>query len=447
MAEAQRAPAGTPEKVREIDARRDHGARGDGKTDDTAALRAWGRAIQRAGGGVAVLPRGIYRVSLKAGEVLLPLEGLSGVRIDAGDATVVDVSSYSGEGRATFLRLRGCSNVEGSLSLQSEPSVTTSGSHTRGLVGVSLEKGSTGISLTLKQKGGLAALQCTSEHNSPPADRARQVRANIKATGCYYPYLAQFSGDNADITLDADTCGRNVFIYGVRDQRLTVRSRNQQVTSLIKAYNGFGCSNVNLDFTDLNSTNCSPAAPCIEISWGDKVAATHSNIHLTTALRNPPSGPFGNTIEFTKYADGGGTIDAAGRGHTLSGFRWTGSSDQSGVGNPHLAMPYGAFGPGDRIERVVLGPLELKGAAALFLPATALRDEMVVQDVVADSHLYIMNGTNGVVRFQRVRALNLSASKDSDDRHIYEDCDIVEGSLQSTRNKSFIRTRVAGRRP
>jgi len=46
---------------------KDFGALGDGKTDDSAALRAASYALRKAGGGRLEFPPGIYRIDESAG--------------------------------------------------------------------------------------------------------------------------------------------------------------------------------------------------------------------------------------------------------------------------------------------------------------------------------------------------------------------------------------------
>src|SRR5262245_33915245 len=324
-------------------------------TDNTAAIRAACAALQSMGGGRLVFPPGPrpYNFAGPTGNAVATLERLAGVTIECPDgATLADTTSYGGRQSAVMFALKACRDVDLGLRIVSQTAVAPSSVVGRGLWAVSLEQGCNGVHVDLDLRGCIGGLRPTKAHNDPASYISQNITGRITATGTYYPYASQFGSANVSLEIFADTCGRNFFIYGSRAQRLTIRSRNQQVTSLIMAYSGFGCEDVDIRIVDRVSTIGVSPAPHLTINWGDSTPATHRNLRIDLNLRNASRPPFGHSITFGRYSDGAGTPDATGRGHVLDGLEVTGISEQAS-GMNHCGMESNcAFALPDAIRRV-----------------------------------------------------------------------------------------------
>jgi hypothetical protein len=290
--------------------------------------------------------------------------------------------------------------------------------------------------------GGLGGVRLEKLPGDPQSYRSRGVRGRIRATGTYYPLNSKYSGDDAELELDVDTCGRNFFIYGVISQRLTVFSRNQQVTSLIASYQGHGCDDVDVHITDVESTIGQRAAPHLSIGWRDQIAATHRNLRLRLNIRNADM-PFATPVIFDKLNNNDGA-DAVGRGHVLDGLDVSGMIDTRGApGINCFGVPSGvSFVPPDAMRRVRFHDLRCTGGGNLDVRLEVLQDIATFENVRVDSgSIYTLNRTNGLVRFVRSAARNFTATQDSADNHEYYESEITLGNSQNyINNKKFYGT-------
>lgn len=425
----------------------DFGAVGDGVTDDSAAFVSAATRIQTVGGGILRgTPGKNYKVLPTVGSSWITFTSLSSIELDFSQSLITDGNTYTGTQQSTMFEFIACSNRKLKGRFTSQIAVTTSTAvSTRGLTYFKLSEGGVGCEVDLDMTGGLIGLNPTKLYTDPASYSSRQIRGRIKASGTFYPYTGQFSGDDVDLNIDADTCGRNFFIYGVKNNTLNVQSVNQQVTSLIKSYDGYGCDTVYVNFNDRSSTANQPAAPRIGVQWGDLTAATHSNINLNINVKNPSGSPWGNTVGFAKYSDGGSTADSVGRGHQLLGFRLTGNSDNTDTSANHVNWEAGAFvktGTPDVQSGIEVGPLRLIGSSnAASFGLTGLTGHAVFSSVWSDHNVYTDNGLNGKAIFLGCKAQNFTSGTSNTDMHDYIGSIIDVGSLQNTNdNKRFFST-------
>jgi hypothetical protein len=428
---------------------KDYLAAGDNLQDDTPNILAAATALQAAGRGILKAPKGTYKVVGSIGAALFTFTNLNGVVIDFSEALIADAAVYVGVQEAVLFKFVNCRNITIVGRVSSQVAVTTNPATTapRGLVVAQLTQGCKNITVDLDITGCKMGLEPTRLFNDPDAYRSSQIRGRIVAAGCYYPYAAQFSGDNAELAIDTDTCGRSYYVYGVSNQRLNVRAKNQQVTSLIWAFSGFGCRDITVKFVDRDSTANQAAAPRMQLGWGDLTPATHANINLTVDVLNPAGSPFGSTFEFIKYSDGGTTPDAVGRGHVLDGFKLAGTSEQV-AGVNHVTQGAGAFAAPDICRNVRVRDLTVVGANAAISfgpssPISQLVGRAIFENVISTGHnVLAYNGANGEVLFVGCQALNFSGAVGEADVHTLLDCNATDGTNQSTVNKTFINTKV-----
>lgn len=421
----------------------DFGGVGDDSTDNDAAFAAWATALQTAGGGMAVIPVGTFRVSPALSAALVTFTGINGLTIIC-QGTIKDTNTYTGTQQATLFKFVGCSDIRVDLTVSSQVAVTTEATNLRGLGALLFEQGCTHLDIDLKIIGGLAGIQFNRAYNDPISYRCRDIQARVNATGCHYPYLAQFSGDNAGVKVDADTCGRNVYVYGVNQNNLDVRSRNQQISTILAAFNGVGCGDIDLRYFDIATNDGNPAAAAVQLYWGDSTPAEHRDIRIHLNVTNP-SGGFGNTFELGKFSDGGGTPDGVGRGHELNGFYLTGYSNQNLGGNQHCTLASGAFAAPDIFSNIEVNGLKLRGASSSFsFPCNVVSDTPRVTGLISNGPVYFYAPAKRV-RFSDCTASVFTGSTASTDMHLYEECTIGDPTNQAVqRHQRFKQTRVGG---
>jgi hypothetical protein len=424
------------------------GAVGNGSTDDTAALVAACAALQTAGGGTLKGVKGkTYKVLATTSNTIAEFSGCNGLTLDFSESLINETKTYSGTESATLFKFTACNNVTVKARVTTQVAVTTSVTNVRGLIVTQFVQGCIGITLDLDVTGGLIGANPTKAFSDSATYISRQITGRIKASGCYYPFAGQFSGHNVDLKLDTDTCGRSFFIYGCNDVRIAAAVKNQQVTSLIKAYNGFGCRDVQVLMVDRDSTANQPAAPRLAIEWGDSTVATHANIAVHLDLKNPSGSPWGNTLEINKYSDGGSTPDVTGRGHVLEGFRLSGISEQvTGVSNVAAGV-FGAFVSPDVCRNFSVRDFTALGTSAPISfgttsPLAVLSGRALFENVHVVHNIYAFNGANGEVTFIDCDAANFSNATTDTDVHTLINCAASDGTVQSVVNKTLINTTI-----
>jgi hypothetical protein len=432
---------------------KDFGAFGDGVTDDTAAIGLAVTTLQAAGGGTLRFPKGTYNVAAVEGSALFTFTSLQGVTIEAPDATITDTHVYSGADftNAVLFKFIATKQISIRAKTSSQIAVTTVAgtTHPRGLVAFQFTQGCKNITLDVEVVGGMMAVNPTKLFNDIDGYRSRQFRGRIVATGVYYPWAAQFSGDDSDLRIDSDTCGRSYYVYGTNNHKLHVRAKNQQATSLIWAFNGFGCRDIEVKFVDRDSDSNQTAAPRMQIGWGDSTAATHANLSFDIDVKNPSGSPWAQNIEFVKYSDGGTTPDSTGRGHVLDGFRLSGVSDMP-AGVNHIGMGAGAFAASDICRNFRVKDFTGYGSTSAFSlgaasPIGQLSGRAMFENVKVGHNIYAVNGTNGEVVFVACEALNFSTATTDTDVHTLISCNASDGSVQSVlSSKTFVNTFVGG---
>jgi hypothetical protein len=434
-------------KARELVSVKDFGAVGDGVTNDSAAFTAWAAAIDAQGGATALIPPGTYKVLLPISGALCAFTAATdGLVILAAGAIIDDQQVYGALDDATFMRFTASKNIDLARGLRFQTTrnaIAYTGAH--GSTGFEFLQGCEGIDLDYEQDGGLNGVKCSKAAVDPASYVSRQIRVRLKGNRIHYPYIGSFSGDGVTLDLDVLDCGRNFFIYGVAQNAIRVRSKNQKVASLIKAYSGYGCSDVTVEYYDRDSDSCNAAAPVIGIEWGDLTAATHKNIKLNVDLANPVASPWGNSIAFAKYSDGGSTADAVGRGHILDGFVLSGVSENVGTGKNHVNNNAGSFAAPDVIRNVGAENLSLRGVSSFSVYWFALSGEAVFKNVNSDRAIYTQNAANGKVVFIGCKVNNFVGAAANTDRHDYISCEIADATDTSTAtNKTYINTYLAG---
>lgn len=263
-------PAGTAEVVNV----RDYGARGDGTTDDTAAIRAAAASV--ASGGLRLhFPAGNYVVSSVAdGTPLLSFTGRDGVTIDGAEATITNPTSYTADTVTAMFSFNACKNVKVHLKEYVGFTLPTPGTHLgyRGASLVYLANACSGVEvkarITNARYGVLAG-----NYSNEALGYSRNLRIDLQTSFCGYP-IALYLAENVRYEIDADDSHRPVYLAGCRDVKGTARWKDLWIapyaTLLTDAKTGTGtsrgCSDVEVASIDkgstvfINNTSCAAIA-------------------------------------------------------------------------------------------------------------------------------------------------------------------------------------------
>ena len=430
----------------------DYGAVGDGVTNDTTAFVNAFADLQSLGGGQITGGQGKnYAIAAPINGTLITLTSCNNINIDFSMCKITDTTTYTGSQTSILFNFVTCSKIDLSANVVSQQSVTLSplAIDARGLKVVLLTQGGSLLNVNLNLIGGFEGINAIKAFNDPESYEFSGITGTIKSYGVYYPYIGTFSGNNVDLIFEAENSNRPFFIYGVSHNKFRLYTKNMQGTALIKAYNGYGCQNVDVDWTDVDSTSNQPAAPRLAIEWGDSTAAIHSDIRINVNWKNPSASPWGNSIGFGKYSDGGGTPDSTGRGHRLYGFKLTGFSNNTGTAVNHVNWEAGSFstsGTPDLMTGYEIGPfVALGNNNAMSWSMTAL-GVAVFNSVTTEQNIYTSNGSQGRVMFNNCQAIAYTGSTSVTDQHAYFYSNIASdptSSLQAYNvSKRFVETQI-----
>lgn len=308
---------------------KDYRAAGDGSTDDTAAVQnAWAELVA-AGGGTLYFPKGSYNVLLPLNTHLIQATSLRGITIHAPSATITDTRTYTGTQQSIFLRFYDCHDVTIRIGkLVSTTPVSSNPTAAMGADAFQFLQGCSRVTVDAEVQNYKLGLGCVRDSTDPQSYKTRGVRARLKTTGTFYPLSFQFSGDDVDAWLDADTPGRAYFPYGVKNHHVHVRAKNQLLTSIIGHYDTV--EDMHLWFYNRESDGTVDGADCIRVLFGGPTAMTHRNLNFYLDMKNVLNGAtyaFDHGIAFFKV-DASDVADPVGRGHVLDGCRVTGVIEQ-----------------------------------------------------------------------------------------------------------------------
>lgn len=435
-----------------------YGAVGDGVTDDTTAIEDAAAAIQAAGGGTLRLTKGTYSVAPTKGLLAdypdetawITFTGLTGVIIDASEAIIADANTYQTTECSILFKFVDCVGVKVNIAKVTSAYGSTSGSTwstSEGLHTLRFAGACSHIDISAHISGGSDAVRFQALSSDAEADKTRHIRAFLKTYRVRNPFVCAFAGSDAEAHIDAEGCGRNFHLYGVKNHRIKVRSKNQKIASSIVAYDGIGCTNIDVNAYDKDSDACNSAAPFIEIVYGDSTPAEMNDIKIHVDVKNSATAPFNQTLTIKKYLDGASTPDTTGRGHVLDGFKLSGNSYQVST-KQHFAefTGGGEFATPDVVRNFSIENFSGLNSGDIILTKTlaCLDGQAVLSNVYCNENIRLIGNTTGQIVMVGCDAEELSNATNDTSLINYVGCNIRTGTIQSFTNKSFQNTRLAG---
>ena len=437
-------------KLRESVSVKDFGAVGNGITNDTAAIQAAVAYINTIGGGILLFPSGSYAVLTTP--VVSPTDptpvfsflNCTGVGIQMEGAQIVDTTVYAAVNNwSTLFGFTNCTNVSLSLKVSTQNWIQDPAYDKRGLNVTQFLGTCSNVTGSLFCRGGIAGVWAyRPTHDAVEASRLFNV--SIDAANMEYPILLEDSGNDFTGKLFAQSCGRNFFIHGVKNIDLDVRVLNNQGTSIIGAYNGQGCSEVNINYYDRESTT-EYTAPAILMQMLDNVAAKMRNINIAFNIYNLAS-PAQNPIFgfYAEYAGIGHVID----GLDISGILECGTGGTYSITNLVSIVGGQQMTSADFMRRINFHDLTVTGSGGAGLidcDLLALKDVANIRNVTTSGgiSIYMRNGSAGRVVYENTNGTNFTSSTANTDIHTY--INTTQTSPQSQINKLYINANENGK--
>ncbi len=278
---------------------RDYGAKGDGTTDDTAAIRA----AFASGGKQFLFPAGTYKIAIPQGESLGAFTNKSGITIDAAAATLDNSSvSYTADALTPIFLFDACTDVSlvlGSYIGFTLPTPTVHHGY-RGATLVCAINGADGVRVDARATNLRYGVQ-TGEYGDPTKGGCKNFDIKIRGSMIGYP-LAAYLAEGIRHDIDVDGIHRGVYIAGCYDVSGILCWRDQyiadtaylitdaltsgtdalaQVAPPANPTTSRGCRNVKITSIDKGSTEMTPSTMCAGFNVSRVDAFTHSNIDIT----------------------------------------------------------------------------------------------------------------------------------------------------------------------
>lgn len=417
---------------------------------NVAALQSAVTAINNAGGGLLVIPPGTYNVvttpvlSPIQPDALFAFESCVGVGIQSLGATINDTTDYDAIYKwSSLFSFKDCVNVSFDVNVTTQAWIQNPANDKRGLNVVTLLGQCINVTGKVKSDGGIAIFRCYhSAHDG--SEQSRVIDVQIDAKSAEYPMLCEDSGNNLNAQIFAEECGRTFFISGTKNVNIDARVLNCRGTAIIAAYDGYGCWDANIRFTDRDST-VGYSTPAIRMEYLQNVAAKMRNINIVFDVYNVTQSPAYNRM-FDLYTEYGGI------GHILDGLDISGITECGANGTYSITNDVGVIGgqawtSADFMRRINFHDLYSSGssgAGAIDFYLAALKDTATVTNVVTTptAGIFMRNGAAGQVVYTNCRSANFTDSTSNTDGHVY--IDTHESAPQSQINKLFVNADLNG---
>lgn len=321
----------------------EYGAKGDGVTDDTAALRLMVTAVNAAGAGTVVFPPGDYKIASQAGlGNICAFANLDGIEIYGYGAKIVpDTTRVPVASEGTIFHFTACKNIKVDGFQTDGPVVDITSSTVKGYEFMRCVQGCRNIEIpNLDVKNLIAGLIVSRVSSDPESYRSKNIKVgNLYAEHCWYGYNCQHSGDNAYIeNLTTDTVHRSIYLYGCSKVYAKIRSKDAYSWDvLLGSFAGSKLEDIEIHYEQGTDTTAASDADRVMILAGDATPAIWRNIHVHVNIEYAGAGNTGaSAVRFSKL-DNAGAFDTVDRGHLWENIKISGKVK----GTPH----YAAAGP------------------------------------------------------------------------------------------------------
>lgn len=273
------------------------GAKGDGTTDDTVAIRAAHQASK-----CVDYPPGRYLVSWSESTNLVSYTSQSGIRVRGPGATLVDARGYVVNSISAVFGLTSCSDVRIDMSYEGQPitdkSNATTGIGYMGATFVNLSSACSNITVNANLKYLRHGIRA-GDYTDPSKGENNNIKATLTTLECGYP-VAFYLTTGVDLLLNSDGSHRTAYLAGVRGGRVRAYFKNQyiapmQVLVTDATTNGGsypsgtsrGCSDLDIVAHDMGSTTYIDNSFCAAISMSRGDAGTvFENINFDVYVKS-----------------------------------------------------------------------------------------------------------------------------------------------------------------
>lgn len=281
---------------------KDYGAKGDGVTDDVAAIRA-----AAAAGNHLYFPPGNYIVSSVADNTaLLTFTGQDGVIIDAAEATLTNNTEYIADTITPMFKLDACKNVSIRLKKYVGFTLATPASHLgyRGASLVYAINGTDGVRVDAHITNARYGV-VTGSYSTPSQGYCKNFDLRIRGAMIGYP-IAAYLATGIKHDIDVDGVHRAVYIAGCNDVTGSVRYKDLYIAPIAylitdalttgtdaaanadpvgAATTSTACTNVNVTVEDKGSTVFTANGHVAGISLSRVDPVAYRNIQVRVSLK------------------------------------------------------------------------------------------------------------------------------------------------------------------
>lgn len=404
--------------------------------------------INSRGGGVLSFAGGTYSIASVVDSILFHFQDCDGVVLDFTGATFTDSTAYTPSG-ATVLQgdIFGFTNCTGIKFIGDLVGTANSYIATSDRIGaswVNLYGDTNGFDGGLQVVGGRNGFLAEASSGTAVDACPRNINVRVKATDTYYPYSLGFAGDNATAKLELENVGRPFFVNSSTKQDITVFVKDQQNTALVKVYEGQKAENIKIYYYNKDTTDMPAAAPLIGIHYGDQTPAVIRDVDIELNLDINASVPWNSVIAFAKYQADGTTADSTARGHILENIRIYGVADHTGASINFMQTTEGALAAGDYARNIIFENFTGIGSAGNIVGTfftAALVAPMVWRNVNIPGNVNLDgNPSTAPITFDNCQVANFSTTTGCVGYHVYRECRITNGALQSITNKKMDNT-------
>lgn len=399
--------------------------------------------INSLGGGRLLFNGTSYSIATVFGQTLFSFENCDGLELDFTGSFFTDTTNYiSSNATGYIFKFTDCTGVKFTGSLSGTANSYTGSQDGYGASWCGFLGNCVDLDLSLNVTGGSRGIHFSGTSATATLLRSRNIKANINTVNTSYPYLAGFSGDNAEIKLSCNNSLRDFFIACSTNVNLNVIAKNQRATALIKAYEGKGNDTIFVKYYNRDTTFAYSPAPVIAIEFGDITPGWNRNINIELDTKVNAASPWNGTVAFGKF-DNSNNPDNVGRGHIFENIKITGVSDNTGANVGHVYSNGGSLTSPDVARNIIVE--DFVGIAGNIQPgifyANALEGNLVWKNVVCQGNMNPgQTDSESMITLIGCSAYNFTTTTADTGYHIYINSRITDATLQSIINKTFINT-------